>query len=192
MKLVNLRWILLIGFFVGPVWAQSLDETRRKAESGHARAQFTSTNEDLQIKPLKDSLAAVEKGDVSEMGYFGLRAGVLYGAIVLYMQDGMTEEQRADKNQQSGLEKLRASSELYMQTGALIDTTSNRMDLDGIKRRQEIIFKYYLEELARGKRLNNDAFTPLILSDLESANKMLATFKAIMEVFKEAASKDSK
>jgi hypothetical protein len=40
MKLLNLRWILLIGLLVGSVLAESLDETRKKAESGFTLAQW--------------------------------------------------------------------------------------------------------------------------------------------------------
>ena len=67
MKLLNLRWILLIGLLVGSVLAQSLDETRKKAESGDAVAQYV-------LGLMYDNGQGVPKDDAEAVKWYRLAA----------------------------------------------------------------------------------------------------------------------
>lgn len=135
---------------------------------------------DLKLQPLSERVTEVTKAnpDPTEIAYFGTRCGMLYIAIIGYLEnDG--ERTAATRK------KLQAAAETFLVIGEVFDTGINKKSAENVQAQRKLLLQYYMDEIKRGKLLNNSMFTPLIEGDFDCSKKVFPLFQAIEKTLKE-------
>ena len=120
-----------------------------------------SANGQNSLEPVSNIVARIQSpNDTSDIAYLGMRCGTLYGSIAAYFEtNGNTSDAQTIKD-------LRRQADGFEKVAITLNLGANKMSNEAIKNQGLTLIRYYSSAMTEGKRLNNNAFTPFIQSDL--------------------------
>jgi hypothetical protein len=128
------------------------------------------------MKPLSSIHIDVlnQNADPVEVGFMGVRCGVLFTVFGGYIQENGTK--RENKELANGLIK---KGQEFSFSGVYIDTNTNKKTNEAVKQQYKALSDAYIAEMLSGKRLNNSIATPLVSSDVDACNRVYPFYSAL-------------
>lgn len=118
-------------------------------------------NSQTALDPVSNVVARIKSpNDTSDIAYVGMRCSALYGSIAAYF------ETNGNASDAPTIADLRRQANGFQKVALTLNLGVNKMSSDAIQKQGSVLIKYYAGAMSEGKRLNNNAFTPFIQSDL--------------------------
>jgi hypothetical protein len=120
-----------------------------------------SANGQNSLEPVSNVVARIQNpNNTSDIAYLGMRCGTLYGSIAAYF------ETNGNASDVQTIRELRRKADGFEKVAFTLNMGVNKMSTEAIKKQGLALVRFYSNAMAEGKRLNNNAFTPFIQSDL--------------------------
>lgn len=127
------------------------------------------------------------KPDSSTIGFIGTRCGVLFTAISGYFASNAIKD-----SERKTAEDFKSKGEIFSLVGVHVDINKNNKSDKAIKAQHQALSKNYIDEMLSGKRLNNDVFTKLVVSDVEFCVKQFPAFVHANKILLDTENKNRK
>jgi len=122
---------------------------------------FGIANGQSTLDPVSSVVKRIKTpNDTGDIAYLGMRCGTLYGAIAAYF------ETNGNASDAQAIRDLRRQASAFEKVALTLNLAVNKMSSEAITKQGATLINYYASAMADGKRLNNNAFTPFIQSDL--------------------------
>jgi hypothetical protein len=138
------------------------------------------------MKPLSSMNINVlnPNADPAEVGFLGVRCGVLFMTLGGYMLKNTTKS--SDKETANALIKKGGNFDFV---GIHLDTNKNGKSREAVMQQHKALSDAYIAEMLDGKRLNNSIATPLISSDVDTCNASYPYYKELDDLIHKSAKK---
>ena len=118
-------------------------------------------NSQNTLDPVSNVVARIKSpNNTSDIAYVGMRCSALYGYVAAYF------EMNGNASDAPTIADLRRQANGFQKVALTLNLGVNKMSSDAIQKQGSVLTKYYAAAMSEGKRLNNNAFTPFIQSDL--------------------------
>lgn len=110
------------------------------------------------------------KVDPTEVGYIGIRCGALYNSLAGYFEgngNGAADQQTANQ--------LKKQAADFNAVGIALSQATKKSS-EALIQQATSLSQIYVEQMKKGKQLNNNALTPFIQADLASCKKEASGF----------------
>lgn len=133
---------------------------------------ISATFAQASIEPLSRVVSRINRTtpDPSEIAYLGTRCGALYNMIAGYFESNGTAADTPTVN------TMKRGAEDFNFVGLTLNVTVNKMSDEAILNQGKSLSEYYAKLMSEGKRMNNNALTPVVLADFSVCKNELSGF----------------
>ena len=129
----------------------------------------------INIEPLPQVISRLSKTnpDLSEMAYIGLRCGALYNMIAGYL------EANGSPSDASTVSSMKKGAQEFNLVGIALNSTANKMSKEAMLQQGKSLSSHYGRLMSDGKRMNNNALTSTVMTDLAACKSELTAYSTI-------------
>ena len=122
---------------------------------------YSISSSQTAMEPVSNIVSRIKgPNDVSDIAYLGMRCGSLYGSIAAYF------EVNGNASDAQTIKELNRQGDAFKKVGLTLNLGVNKMTKEAVTKQAQTFISFYTKTMSEGKRLNNNAFTPFIQSDL--------------------------